>query len=244
LLAELTRAPRLMSALLAAMALAACTTSESVSLEDGATAITTGASGGPGSGAAGTSGGGAGTGNPTSSGAAGTTGAAGAGAAQTGAAGRSGTGAADTGAAGTGTTGAAGRGDAGGASAADAGAGSDAASDAMQLTYTNYMGPIMTLNNCGGCHYIGQGIAIQGGFGLSYANVMGAVTAAHAGCPNLDASKRRVVPGKPDNSLIYIKVAVPNLPSSCGGHMPYMGYEWSDNYKQGLRTWILQGAKE
>jgi len=173
---------------------------------------------GAGTGAAGSGTGAAGRVGAAGSSGAGATGAAGA----TGRAGASGS----TGVAGaTSTTGAAGTG-----SAIDAGA-SDAATEAPAMTYSMYIGNMQTQN------------PFQGGFGLSYENMLAPVTSAHANCPNLDASKRRVVPGHPESSLVYIKVAVANLPASCGGHMPYMTSNLAANHIEELRDWILAGAK-
>jgi hypothetical protein len=214
----------------AALAASGCTTSDTLGYGDAAE---------PPNGAAGTSS--ASVGRAGSNGAAGTepsSGAAGT-VASSGAAGTSG-GAGISGGAGTTSTGPdGGTPGVGGAGAAGSGATTD-----PPLTYTSYIGPILTNNGCGGCHYIAQnGVPpYMGGFGLSYENFMAAVTPAHAGCPNLDASRRRVVPGDPDHSLIYIKISVANLPGSCGGHMPYMGTSLSATYQMKVRQWILNGA--
>ena len=90
-----------------------------------------------------------------------------------------------------------------------------------------------------------MGPEIQGGFSVSYAGVTAHVSAANSGCPSLDASKLRVVPGKPQNSLIWIKtninVAAP--PGGCGGHMPNMASNLLPDQFQELQDWISQGAK-
>ena len=62
---------------------------------------------------------------------------------------------------------------------------------------------------------------MQGGFSITYANVMAKVSSATSNCSKLDASKARIVPGKPDASLIYIKTSFASPPGGCGGHMPY-----------------------
>ncbi|HEX4405143.1 MAG TPA: hypothetical protein VH560_09975, partial [Polyangia bacterium] len=93
----------------------------------------------------------------------------------------------------------------------------------------------------GGCHL---GTEIQGGFSISYANVMAHTSAATSGCSGLDASKSRVVPGKPDNSLIVIKTNLAaNPPGGCGGHMPYQGMSILMEQYNEIRDWITQGAK-
>jgi hypothetical protein len=215
-----------------AVAVSGCTSSDSLDPGD-ASAPATGAAGSNGSGTAGTQGA-AGTKGATTGGA-GTV-------AASGAAGTTTSGGAGTGAAGT--SGAAGTKVDAGAPDKNTGAAGASATVDPTLTYTTYVGPILTNNGCGGCHYIqANGVPpYQGGFGLSYENFMAAVTPAHAGCPNLDASKRRVVPGDPDHSLIYIKISVANLPGSCGGHMPYMGLSLSADYQMKVRQWILNGA--
>jgi hypothetical protein len=169
----------------------------------------------------------------------------------TGAAGHAGTtGAVGSGAAGVAGTGAAGTGAAGaGGSKVDAGAAGsggaiDAGVDGVKVyTYTQYIENLL-IQICGGCHFAAPGVTVMGGFSFSYANVTGPVTAAHANCPNLDASKRRVVPGKPDNSLLYIKANLDNPPAACGGHMPFNGKRIDDMSLAYIRAWILAGAPQ
>ena len=83
----------------------------------------------------------------------------------------------------------------------------------------------------------------MGGFSFSYANVTGVITSANKACANLDASKRRVVPGHPESSLLYIKISIDPPPSGCGGHMPYKGQTISPNVMGWIHDWIVQGAK-
>jgi hypothetical protein len=239
---RLWHAGALCGALVLAVTLPACTTSESVDFD----AMPSGAAGHP-------SGNGGTTGTP----AGGTTGAAGA---TTGAAGSTSSGAGGqsvagstgatggtTGAAGAkGDAGAAGRGSSGGAGGttgtSDAGAASDGSTPS--ITYTNYIEPMLN-NACGGCHFDGGATVPKDGFGYtSYAKLVGPVSADHTGCASLDASKRRVVPGHPENSLIYIKVTVQNPPAGCGGHMPYMGTNMSPENQASLKAWILAGAPQ
>jgi hypothetical protein len=218
---------------------AACTVSEPVR-PTGAGGMASGAAGddGQGAGGDGASGSAGAGGEPASSGSAGANGGGsagnvgeaglGGGGATTGAGGKAGNGA--TGAAGNGTAGA-------GAAGADGGATSDAST---QLTYTYPIGPLLKLR-CGGCHF---GTEVQAGFSISYANVLAHVSAANSNCPSLDASKARVVPGKPENSLIYIKTNITaNPPGGCGGHMPYQGTSLSADQYQQIHDWIIQGAK-
>jgi hypothetical protein len=51
--------------------------------------------------------------------------------------------------------------------------------------------------------------------------------------------KQRVVPGDPDNSLLYLKL---DINSPCGQQMP-PGGSLSDTARERVREWILNGAK-
>jgi hypothetical protein len=222
---------------------AACTTSEAVDFDARL------------SGAAGSTGGGSSGGNGSTTGAAGTaTGAAGTGAAgmTTGAAGSTSGHAGSGGHGAAGTTGSSGAGTAGAKGDAGASGGTSGTSDAgvpvtdsgYPLTFTAYILPMLN-NACGGCHFDGGSQAPKGGFGYTnYAKLVGPVSSATTGCTSLDASKRRVVPGHPENSLIFIKVSVQNPPSGCGGHMPYMGTNMSAENQASLKAWILAGAPQ
>jgi hypothetical protein len=219
----------------------ACTTSEDGDVDPSGGAGTTGSAGTGAQNVAGT------TGSAGSS----STGAAGTGSSNAGTAGTK----AVTGAAGTtgtaGTTGKAGSGggagsvgstgSAGTTGAAGTGSSSGAAGTGVVYTFTTGIENILTLS-CGGCHLEGTSVPIKGNFGTSWAKVMGSVTSDHMNCPNLDASKKRVVPGKPENSMLYIKVAVPNLPGSCGSHMPANGVNMGASQIQAIKDWILAGA--
>jgi hypothetical protein len=220
----------------------ACTASEPIrggapapgSGDGGSGVGTAGASAGS-TGSAGTAGAGSSTGaagGGPAAGSAGSAGASGAGAGVgTGVAGKTGSGTAGTGAAGN-------KVDAGaGGSSTDA-----AATDGPVLTYSGLIGN-MLIQNCGGCHFASPGVNIQGGFSFSYENVTGVITSGNKNCSALDASKRRVVPGKPENSLIYIKANVGTPPSGCGGHMPFSGGQLGPQVLATLHDWILQGAK-
>jgi hypothetical protein len=184
----------------------------------GAGAGTSGAAGASSSGAAGSSG---------SNGTAGASGAAGS-------KGTAGTSGAD------GTTGTAGS---TGAAGAAAGSMVDPGIGCGQIKVYSYSGGIENLlvQNCGGCHYAAPGVNVQGGFSFSYANLTG-VTNGHPSCVGLDASKRRIVPGKPDNSLLWIKAYDDSPPSGCGGHMPFMGSRLTMANLCYIRAWIVAGA--
>jgi hypothetical protein len=131
---------------------------------------------------------------------------------------------------------------AGGTSSGTAGrdAGAADTSSTPAVTYSNYIESLLIFR-CGGCHF---GTNMQGGFSISYTNVMAHVSAATSGCANLDASKARIVPGKPDASLIYIKTSFASPPGGCGGHMPYQNSSLLADQQASLRDWILAGAKQ
>jgi hypothetical protein len=109
----------------------------------------------------------------------------------------------------------------------------------------SYSGGIenLLIQNCGGCHYAAPGVNVQGGFSFSYANVTG-MTNGHPSCTGLDASKRRVVPGKPDNSLLWIKAYLDSPPANCGGHMPFTGSRLTMANLCYIRAWIVAGAPQ
>jgi hypothetical protein len=197
-------------------------------------------------GEAGSSGAGAGTG---SSGAAGSKASGAAGSSSSGAAGSSGSagasgGAGKSGAAGsTGAAGATGAAGSTGAAGAAAGGTVDPGIGCGQIKVYSYSGGIenLLIQNCGGCHYAAPGVNVQGGFSFSYANLLG-VTNGHPSCVGLDSSKRRIVPGKPDNSLLWIKAYDDSPPSGCGGHMPFQGSRLTMANLCYIRAWIVAGA--
>jgi hypothetical protein len=225
--------------LVVAVSLAACTSSETVDFDarpsGGAGAPGATAGGGAGGTTAGPVGGSGGSSSQAGTGGHGVAGSGGGGSIGTG--GVTGTGGAKVDAV------APDKGTGGGAGATGSDAWSTPDAPTFPLTFTAFISP-MLINACGGCHFDGGTLAPKGGFGISYAKIMATVSGTTSGCPNLDATKKRVVPGKPDNSLIYIKVSVANLPGSCGGHMPYMGTNMSAENQASLKAWILAGAPQ
>jgi hypothetical protein len=235
--------------LVSAFVIAACTGSEDLHVRrgDGGGSSAGAAGSDPSPGAAGTnvdpSGTGAGAGSTSSSGEAGKSGSTGA--AGTTTSGTAGTGSSVTGAAGTSASGTAGTGgkvDAGAAGSGGSTSGGTTDAGVKVYTYTTGIENLL-IQNCGGCHYAAPGVNVQGGFSFSYANVTG-VTSGHPNCTLLDASKRRVVPGKPDNSLLWIKAFNDNPPASCGGHMPFSGSRLTDTNLAYIKAWILAGAPQ
>lgn len=132
----------------------------------------------------------------------------------------------------------------GGADAMVANAGSPA-SAATPGTFTDVLA-ILTARGCGGCHGAEPG---EGDGGLSfftsqrdatYAALVGVQSAASG--RTVCAGKTYVVPGSPETSLLYDKVA--NATPSCGGHMPASGMPLSAAELASLSSWITAGARK
>jgi hypothetical protein len=200
-----------------------------------------------GTGTAGTSGGGGTTGVAGTTGAGGTTGAAGTTAAggTTGAAGTTVNGAAGTtGAAGTGAAGTGGAGTTGAAGTGAAGTGA-AGTGGATLSYATHIAPIIA-NKCKDCHTT----KASGGFNWTYANLVTNSTvtnAATVNCSFMNGSKKRVVPGSPDTSLLWIKISKTNAElkaatAKCDDAMPEGGLVLTPQEKTTIHDWIMGGA--
>jgi hypothetical protein len=125
------------------------------------------------------------------------------------------------------------------------------ASDGGELLSYDVDVAYMLFFSCGGCHL---STSTQGNFDMkiasptapgptAYQTITAGVNAEHAGCTKLDpASKKRVVPFKPDNSLLYIKISTASPPSGCGKHMPD-GANMTAEQIAKIRLWITQGAR-
>jgi hypothetical protein len=200
----------------------------------------------PGTGNAGTSGGAGTTGSAGTTAAAGTTGSAG----TTAAAGT--TGSAGTGAAGTsvngnaGTTGGTGAAGTNGAAGTTGTAGTGAAgTGGATLSYATHVAPIIA-NKCKDCHTKNA----SGGYNWTYANLVTNSTvtnAATVNCSFMNGSKKRVVPGSPDTSLLWIKISKTNAElktatAKCDDAMPEGGAVLTATEKTTIHDWIMQGA--
>jgi hypothetical protein len=104
-------------------------------------------------------------------------------------------------------------------------------------TWTNLYGFVFWSCKNGGCH--GSGLA-----GVNFATKDGAWESL-VGMPAnpkymcSQLGKERVVPGEPDNSLLYLKLDI-NAP--CGQQMP-PGGALTDAAISRVRDWIMLGAK-
>jgi hypothetical protein len=196
------------------------------------------------SGSAGTTGA---AGTSESTGAAGTAAAGTTGAAGTSAQGTAGTGAGTAGTGGSGGTagtggGTAGTGGSGGvaATAGAAGAGADAGA---ALSFAKDIQPILTMR-CTPCHItnISAGLSMKS---PGYKNLVN-VNATTTACTLLDATKKRVIPGNPDKSMMWIKLSQPGAAlntAKCGAAMPKSGMVTSNEMTM-IHDWIMSGANQ
>ncbi|HAV22493.1 MAG: hypothetical protein A2X67_02790 [Ignavibacteria bacterium GWA2_55_11] len=74
--------------------------------------------------------------------------------------------------------------------------------------------------------------------GSSYANLVNVTSQNdNAHSPQF----KRVLPGSPDSSFLWIKLTNPGPQQ--GDRMPQVGNSLPDEYLQAIRTWIVQGAQ-
>ncbi len=190
----------------------------------------TGGSGGSGSGGSATGGSGGGGGSTTGGSGGSTTG--GAGGSSTGGSGGSGAG----GAGGNSAGGAGGRN-------TDAGDQSDGLKENELPTFENLRNYF--LSGCVFCHPGETAVEKNTDFSPSdpkalYARITSATPTKHV--PAACAFKRLVVPGKPMESLLYLKL-LKAVPPNCGARMPSDKPQGADEYTiSGIRRWIEAGA--
>ena len=125
------------------------------------------------------------------------------------------------------------------------GAGGDVATDGSPGTLTDVLA-ILGDHGCGLCHGAEPG---QGDGGLSFdwrqkeASFQAFVGVQSPGINgSVCAGKTYVVPGSPDMSLLYDKLA--NAVPSCGARMPASGMPLSAAELGTVRTWISGGAQD
>jgi hypothetical protein len=160
--------------------------------------------------------------------------------------GAAGTGAAGTGKAGSGAagTGAAGMGAAGTGAAGMGAAGTGAAS----LSYATDIAPIIA-NKCKTCHTTDN--PPKAGMKITFDTLVtnGTVTNTQTvNCSFMMGSKKRVVPGSPDTSLLWIKISktkteLTATTAKCDDPMPEGGAVLTADEKTKIRDWIMGGAK-
>jgi hypothetical protein len=219
--------PPLMLALGAAVS---CTTSEPIGAGGASPPIgaagTTGAAGSPG------------TAGGSNAGAAGTTGAAGSTVGNAGTTGADGSTAGTTGAAGNST---------GTAGSTDASAGTDggaADTPVASLSFMTDVAPIV-MSKCSPCHTT----QAKAGFNWNYMNLVTnpTVTATTTvNCSFMMGSKKHVVPGMPNTSLMWIKLSRTSAElttAKCGLPMPQSPQTLTSVEKTTIQDWIMGGAK-
>ena len=142
---------------------------------------------------------------------------------------------------GSGSTGAA------GTSGADAGAGSGGSVPTGPLSYAQNIAPIIA-NQCAPCHTTQNAAGANTNWTYATLVTNGAVTAtATKGCVFLVAPQRRVVPGDPDHSLLYVKVTEDvhqAAANNCGLPMPAptSGKTMTTAEIDTIYAWIKGGA--
>ncbi|MCG3127487.1 MAG: hypothetical protein CHACPFDD_02347 [Phycisphaerae bacterium] len=105
------------------------------------------------------------------------------------------------------------------------------------LSYAAHIQPIFDAN-CITCHRNG-GLAQRSGISMtlvpaeSYASIVNQQSSQHA-------TLVRVAPGKPDESLLYLKVSLDDPP--IGQRMPYGCGRLHDDQLEAIRRWIADGA--
>lgn len=134
----------------------------------------------------------------------------------------------------------------GGGSVAAASGGAGAAGGAAatgKLSFANDVFPKLVRIKCGACHNDAPsfgGLAFfPGGPEFAYANLVGVPSGDKEGYLCAGSGLKRVEPGDPDKSLMYLKITAP----PCGGKMPPAAFGTATPEQVALvRQWILDGA--
>jgi hypothetical protein len=247
----------LFSLTLSIAAAVSCTTSETINMTG-----QTGHAGTTGSGTAGTTGtAGSTTGNAgTGAGTAGTTGAGGSITGTSGTTGTAGMTAGTAGASGSGGGGAGGtsggtggNGGAGGGMGGAGGAGNPDGGSGAILSFATDIYPFIK-TQCTPCHITNiDGMLSMKDATTAYTNLvgttMGVAAKTNLTCTMLSAAKKRVVPGDPAHSYIYIKTSMTNaalMPAGCQPAMPEMPQSTltlTTDQVTKIHDWIMGGAK-
>lgn len=114
---------------------------------------------------------------------------------------------------------------------------------AVAPTFTNVYDNVIA-KRCTGCHTTPTGDGIAEGKldmttkALAFTNLVGAAAAG----PECAAKQVRVVPGKPDDSLFYLKISLDDA-APCDKKMPENGPPLSQADADLIEAWITAGAK-
>ena len=105
------------------------------------------------------------------------------------------------------------------------------------VSFSQQIQPIFNNNGCVGCHGGSGGLSLAPG--QSHHNLVN--VNAQAGC----TTKKRVLPGNPNESVLYIRIAATTPDTECGpnSRMPQGGPRLPQATIDLVRDWIAQGAK-
>lgn len=106
-----------------------------------------------------------------------------------------------------------------------------------EVSFFSNIQPIFNNNGCVSCHGGSGGLFLTAG--QSYSNLVN--VNAQAAC----TTKKRVLPGNPDESVLYIRVSANTSDSQCGvnSRMPQGGNRLPQETIDLIRDWIKHGAK-
>jgi hypothetical protein len=103
--------------------------------------------------------------------------------------------------------------------------------DPATVSFAADLQPVFDLN-CGTCHAAGGNGGLDLRQGVAWGNLVGAAAVGYA--------QQRVVPGRPDLSLLYLKLSGS---VGVGDRMP-LGGALPANELENVRIWIVEGARD
>lgn len=106
-----------------------------------------------------------------------------------------------------------------------------------EISFSQQIQPIFNSNGCVSCHGGSGGLFLTAG--QSYNNLVN--VNAQAGC----TTKKRVLPGNPNESVLYIRISANTPDTECGpnSRMPQGSPRLPQSTIDLVREWIAQGAK-
>ncbi|HXG38879.1 MAG TPA: hypothetical protein VNL36_08955 [Bacteroidota bacterium] len=106
-----------------------------------------------------------------------------------------------------------------------------------EVSFSQQIQPIFNGNGCVSCHGGSGGLSLTAG--QSYNNLVN--VNAQAGC----TTKKRVLPGNPSESVLYIRISANTPDTECGpnSRMPQGSPRLPQATIDLVREWIAQGAK-
>lgn len=118
---------------------------------------------------------------------------------------------------------------------------------AASPTWTGVYSTIVS-KSCLPCHATGIGLTTghldMSSKATAYANLVNVPAAGSGDVGAICAGHgTRVVPGKPDSSIMYLKVSLDD-PAPCGAKMPYLRSPLSQAEVDLIDTWITKGAND